>query len=130
MRIAENYGQALYRATAGMKEKDAEKAIGRFVALLASRHETHLAPKIIEAYGKAARRAEGIRDVRVASAEGLTADRKKQLAAAFAKTLGAPVDVRWETDPSLIAGAVIRYDDVLLDASAKGSLDRLKKRLS
>ena len=37
--------------------------------------------------------------------------------------------MQWKTDPSLIAGAVVQYDDILLDASVKGSLDRLKKSL-
>lgn len=130
MRIAENYGQALYQATAGLGEKDVKKALERFVAILASRNELHLAPKVIEAFQAEAREAEGIHEVRFAAAEELTADRKKHLTAAFAKTLDAPIEMTWETDPALIAGAVVRYDDILLDASVKGSLDRLKKTLN
>jgi len=128
-RIAETYGRALYRATAGMKEKEAEKAVETFVGMLSSRRELELAPKVIEAFDAEARKAEGVHEVRFASAETLDASRKKSLAAAFAKALDADVEMTWETDPSLIAGAVIRYDDILLDASVKGSLERLKKSL-
>lgn len=128
-RIAENYGRALYRATAAMSEKEAQKAVARLVDLLASRHELELAPEVIEAFRREARAAEGVRDVRVATAEELPAERKKALAATFKKALAAEVEIAWKTDPALIAGAVIRYDDVLLDASVKGSLDRLKKSL-
>jgi F-type H+-transporting ATPase subunit delta len=129
-RIAENYGRALYRATAGMSDKEAAEAVERFVAMLEERRELQLAPKIIEAFAKEARRKGGVREVRFASAQEPTAGARKKLAGAFAKALGAEVEMRWETDPSLIAGAVIRYDDVLIDASVKGSLDRLKKQLS
>ncbi len=128
-RIAENYGRALYQATCGMSEKDAKKAVEKFVAILASRHELELAPKVLEAFNAEAREAEGVHQVRVASAEELADDRKKSLAAAFKKTLDAAVEMKWEIDPSLIAGAVIRYDDILLDASVKGGLERLKKSL-
>jgi F-type H+-transporting ATPase subunit delta len=128
-RIAENYGRALYRATAGLEEKDAKRAVARFVDLLAGRRELQLAPDVIAAFEAEARKAEGVRDVSVATAEDLTADRKRSLTAAFKKALDADVEIAWKTDPALIAGAVIRYDDVLLDASVKGSLDRLKKSL-
>ncbi|HTK60493.1 MAG TPA: ATP synthase F1 subunit delta [Candidatus Baltobacteraceae bacterium] len=129
-RIAENYGQALYQATAGLDEKEVKKALERFVEILASRNELELAPKVIEAFQAEARREEGVHEVRFTAAEELTEDRKKQLTASFAKTLDAPVEMTWKTDPSLIAGAVVQYDDILLDASVKGSLDRLKKSLT
>src|SRR5690349_11594913 len=128
-RIAENYGQALYQATAGLGEKEVKKALERFVEILAARNELELAPKVIEAFQAEARKAEGVHEVRFTAAEELTEDRKKHLAASFAKTLDAPVEMTWKTDPSLIAGAVVQYDDILLDASAKGSLARLKKSL-
>lgn len=128
-RIAENYGRALYQVTAGLGEKDVRKAVGKFVEILSARHELQLAPNVIKAFEAEARAAEGVREVRVTSAEELSDDRKKTLADSFRKALDADVETTWETDPSLIAGAVIRYDDVLLDASVKGSLDRLKKSL-
>lgn len=130
MRNAEKYGRALYQATAGMGEKEMKKALERFVGILASRNELGLAPKVIEAFQAEARRQEGVHEVRFIAAEELTEDRKKHLTASFAKALDAPVEMRWETDPALIAGAVIRYDDILLDASVKGSLDRLRTHLT
>ncbi|MEK7545685.1 MAG: ATP synthase F1 subunit delta [Patescibacteria group bacterium] len=130
MRIAETYGQALYQATAGLGEKETKKAIEKFVAILAGRHELELAPKVIEAFEAEARKAEGVHEVAFASAEELTDDRKKHLTASFKKALDGDVEMRWETDPALIAGAVVRWDDILLDASVKGSLDRLKKSLN
>lgn len=128
-RIAENYGQALYRATKDSNEKEATKAVGRFVEILSKRNELHLAPKIVESFDAEARKSEGVHEVSFLSAEELTAERKKSISTSFAKALDGAVEMRWKTDASIIAGAVIRYDDVLLDASVKGSLERLKKSL-
>jgi F-type H+-transporting ATPase subunit delta len=128
-RIAENYGQALYRATNDLSEKEALKAVGRFVDILSKRNELHLAPKVVEAFSSEARKSEGVHEVSFSSAEELTADRKKGITASFSKALGGEVEMNWKTDETIIAGAVIRYDDILLDASIKGSLERLKKSL-
>lgn len=130
MRAAENYGRALYRATAGQDGRQAAASVDRLVERLAERHELHLAPKVIEAFEDEARRAEGVRRVRVTSAEALSEERRRSLADAFAEAVEGPVDVRWDIDPSLVGGAVVRYDDVLLDASVKGRLERLKKSLT
>ncbi|HJV33173.1 MAG TPA: F0F1 ATP synthase subunit delta, partial [Patescibacteria group bacterium] len=105
-RIAENYGRALYQVTAGLGEKDVKKAVSRFVEILSARHELQLAPDVIDAFEAEAREAEGIREVRVTSAVELPEDRKKTLAASFKKALDADVEMTWDTDPSLIAGAI------------------------
>ena len=127
---AQTYGEALYRLTAGLPEKDAARAISRFVELLAARHELDLGPNMIKSVEKAARKAEGIREIHVASADELSAVQKERLEKAFVKATGARVEMRWKTDNELIGGAVIRYDDVLLDVSLKGRLDRLKQQLT
>ncbi|WKZ29303.1 MAG: ATP synthase F1 subunit delta [Patescibacteria group bacterium] len=126
---ATTYGQSLYRLTAGLPEKEVKRAVARFVELLAARHELELAPGVINAFEQEARKAEGIREISVASAEELSNSHKERLEKTFAKALGAKVEMRWKTEPDLIGGAVIRFDDILLDASLKGRLDRLKQQL-
>lgn len=126
---AQTYGRSLYRLTAGLSEKDAKRAIERFVELLASRHELDLAANVINAFEREARKTEGVREVTVASAETLSESHKERLEKTFAKALGTSVEMRWKTQPDLIGGAVIRFDDILLDASLKGRLDRLKQQL-
>ncbi len=126
---AHTYGRSLYKLVSGLPEKDVKRTIAHFVELLAARHELSLAPKVIDAFEREARKAEGIREINVASAEELSADRKERLEKAFVKALDAKVQMRWKTEPDLIGGAVIRYDDILLDASLKGRLDRLKQQL-
>jgi F0F1-type ATP synthase delta subunit len=41
---------------------------------------------------------------------------------------GQPVEVKYRVDPSLVAGATLRFGDVLIDGSVAGQLDHLKEQ--
>lgn len=128
--LAESYAAALLELTQGKSEKEAGKAVARFVELLNERNELYLAPKILEAYGREVRKADGVESVSFSSAEELSDAERKRVAKELSASIGKPVEVAWKTDPSLVAGAVIRYADRLVDASVKGKLARLKQRLA
>lgn len=127
---ARTYGQALYGLAKELPEKKAAEAVEGFVAWLAGRRQTSLAEGILAGVEEAARRDEGTVRVTVAAAEEPDAARKRELEAAVREAAGAPVEVLWTADPGLVAGAVIRYGDVRLDASIKGKLARIKKQLT
>jgi F-type H+-transporting ATPase subunit delta len=40
------------------------------------------------------------------------------------------VDVEWKTDPQILAGAVVRAGDLVIDGSVSGELDRLRQQLA
>lgn len=128
--LAESYGIALREITEGLSDQDAGKAVKGFVALLKGRGQLYLADKIVAAYGREVRKAEGIERVRFASAEEVPEGERKRIAKDLAASIGKPIEIEWLDDPSLIAGAVIRYADLLIDASVKGRLARLKQQLA
>lgn len=128
--LARAYGQALYRATAGLPEREAKEAVRRFVEVLAARYELGLAPHIIDAVEQEGRKTEGIRDVHVTAAAQLPEEQKERLKKIFIEAFGAKIETHWKTDPALLGGAIIRCDDTLLDASLKGRLERLKQQLT
>lgn len=128
--IAESYGVALHEIVRELDEKEAGQAVKKFVELLKERNELYLAPKAIAAYEREARKAEGIERLGFASAEKLSESERKKIAKSLAASVGKPLEIAWTEDPSLIAGAVIRYADVLVDASVKGRLARLKQQLA
>ncbi len=128
--LAESYGTALQEITRDANGKDAEKAVKKFVALLRERNQLYLAEKAIAVYEREARKAEGIERVRFTSAEDVGDAERRHISGELASSIGKPLEIEWLTDPSLIAGAVIRYAEVLIDASVKGKLARLKQQLS
>lgn len=128
--LADSYGAALHEIVHGMDDKDAEKAVKKFVALLKERNQLYLAPKAIAAYEREASKAEGIERVRFTSAEEVSESERKKIAKELASSIGKPLEIDWAVDASLVAGAVIRYADLLIDASVKGKLARLKQQLA
>ena len=72
---------------------------------------------------------EAVKDVFVTSATELTKAQEKKIANAMKAKLNSEVRIIANVDPTLIAGAVIRYDDTVIDGSSKGQLNRLSQEL-
>ena len=68
-------------------------------------------------------------DVQITSAVAVDAAQQQALVAAVKKKLNRDVNVEWNTDPSLIAGAQIRAGDTVIDGSISGELARLRQAL-
>ncbi len=127
--IAQSYGVALHEIVRDLDEKDAEKAVKKFVGMLKERNELYLASKAVAAYEREARKAEGIERVRFASAESVSDAERRRISKELSGAIGKPLEIDWTADATLVAGAVIRYADILVDASVKGKLARLKQQL-
>lgn len=69
------------------------------------------------------------RAVVVTSAVALDEGQRQELTAQLRERLGAEPVVTFEVDPSLLGGLVIRLGDELHDASVRGQLRRLRRRL-
>ena len=70
-----------------------------------------------------------IRD-RITTATDADEAQKAALAEAVAKRLAREVNVSWDVDASLVAGAVIRAGDLVIDGSVAGDLDRLRQAVA
>ena len=65
----------------------------------------------------------------VVSARDLTEGEKKQLRAALERLSGRRVEARYDLDPALIGGAVVRVGSTIYDGSVRTRLERLRARL-
>jgi F-type H+-transporting ATPase subunit b len=66
--------------------------------------------------------------VQVVSAQALDNEGRAELKARTAKLLDREIDVRYRTDPGLIAGATMRFGGVVIDGSLAGQLQTLNER--
>lgn len=73
---------------------------------------------------------DAIKEVKVVSATRLTDAQEAKIASAMEKRLGTKVRITSSQDNSLIAGVIIRYDDIVIDGSSRGQLNRLSQELS
>lgn len=69
-------------------------------------------------------------DVEITTAVPVQAHQQQALSSAIAKRLGREVVIDWKTDESLLAGAIVRAGDLVIDGSVSGELDRLRGALA
>lgn len=119
---------ALYEETHGKTAADAEKIIRGLVKFLARKNAFRLADKIVAEYGKYHDKMNGVARLDVKSARALTGEMKKTIEAWAEKNLGAKKVVLNESvDAELLGGIVLRHDDLLLDASVKNTINKMRK---
>jgi F-type H+-transporting ATPase subunit delta len=85
---------------------------------------------IIDEYRHLADRARGVVRVRAASAVAMTEPQRERLRLALARKTGKRPEMRYEIDPSLLAGLVVTVDNEVIDASARGRLERMRELLT
>lgn len=66
--------------------------------------------------------------VQVVSASELDSERRAQVEKQIGEVLERPIDMRYRVDPALIAGATLRFGDVVIDGSMAGQLQTLTDR--
>ncbi len=100
------------------------------VKLLAENQRLSVLPEIAKVFEALETRNKGIRQVHIRSAYALDAQLQKLLAKALKAKLNAEVvDLTVEKDTSLIGGVEIRVDDLVIDGSVRGKLQRLATEL-
>lgn len=100
------------------------------VRLLVDNGRLSAAPQIAEEFEALRADAERTVEVEITSAVAVPDAQQASLAKAIGERLSRQVKVQWEIDPELIAGAVIRAGDLVIDGSAKGDLARLQTMLA
>jgi F-type H+-transporting ATPase subunit delta len=100
-----------------------------FLRVLAQNRRLGFLPEIAAIYEKLKAEEENTVDVTVTSAVALDAALQKKFAAALKERLHRDVRLQSQTDPSLLGGAILRADDLVIDGSLRGRLERLGAEL-
>ena len=101
-----------------------------FVRLLAENKRLELLPAIAAEYETLRADAESRVDVEITTAADVAEAQRQALHGAISKRLARQVGMSWKTDPALIAGAVIRAGDLVIDGSVAGELTQLRQALN
>lgn len=96
-----------------------------FIATLAANRRLGYLPEIAARYEQLRADAERTVEVTVTSAVELSAAQKTHYAEALAKRLGREVHLDCQVDSSLLGGAVVRADDLVIDGSVRAGLAQL-----
>ena len=100
-----------------------------FLELLVTRGRQQLLPEVAKEYQSLADRARGILRAEVVAASPLTEQQAARLEAVLSQRTGLQVHCEQQVDPELLAGALVRIGSQVLDGSAKGRLEELRRSL-
>ncbi len=129
--LSKDQAELFLSVMSGVKDAPEQTSeLKNLIALLAENGRLAGIPAIAGAFETLKQEAEGKIEVRVKSAQELTAEQQKAMAKSLAKKLGKKVSMTAEVDESLIAGAVIHAGDMVIDGSTRGRLDKLITVLS
>ena len=101
-----------------------------FLKMLAEFHRLHQLPGIAVLFERLRAEAESTLHAQLISAAAVTDTQRQSVAMALKAKFQRNVELDCKTDESLIAGAVIRVGDLVIDGSARGRLDKLATALS
>jgi len=107
----------------------AHPAVGAVIMLLAEQRSLSVLPEVVTTYARLKDSRLGVTSVSVVSAHEVPAGERSAWETALAKLVGTPVRIDYETDPSLIGGAVAKVGSVLYDGSVRGSLQKIRQSL-
>lgn len=106
------------------------KEVENLVGLLTENDRLSGLPHIATGFEILKQEALGAIEVQVTSARKLTAKQEKEMAKNLKTRLGKEVRITAEIDQSLIAGAIIKAGDLVIDGSARGRLNKLTSTLN
>ena len=98
--------------------------------ILVENNRLSVADSIAEQYEALRAEAESRSDVEITTAVTVEKAQQDLLAGAIKKRLAREVAIVWNTDESLMAGAVIRAGDLVIDGSVRGELEKLQTALA
>jgi F-type H+-transporting ATPase subunit delta len=119
---------SVYSGIDGVQKASAE--LKNFFSLLAENDRLCALPAIAAGYEALKQDADGKVDVQVTSAQKLSKKQKDEIAKSMEKKLGKKVSITSDVDAKLIAGAIIRAGDLVIDGSVLARLDKLSTTLN
>jgi F-type H+-transporting ATPase subunit delta len=102
-----------------------DDAAKNFIRTLAANKRLAFLPEIAARYERLRADAERIVDVTVTSAVELSAAQQKHYTQAMKKRLDREVRLHCTVDPTLLGGAIVRADDLVIDGSVRAGLAQL-----
>jgi F-type H+-transporting ATPase subunit delta len=99
------------------------------LALLAENDRLTVLPEIAAQFDALKAQAENKVKVKFISATAVDASLAEQVKQALGKRLGRDVELTLEVDESLIGGAIVRAEDMVIDGSVRARLEQLAHQL-
>ena len=108
----------------------ANEHFANFLELIAERHRMPAVFRIRREYDSLWREENKLLEVRITSAVELDDDLVKTIGQRIEDQTGQRIDLDANVDPDVIGGLVLRVGNMVMDASVRGRLERLRKEVA
>jgi len=105
------------------------RPIRNFFAILIDQGRIPMVAQIARQFETELNTQLGFVEADVTSSRELSEDDKRDLEAQVASITGKKVRAKYDTNPELLGGALVRVGSTIYDGSVRGQLQRLKERL-
>ena len=106
------------------------QAVRNLLAIMSDNGRLSLLPEVSAIFDQLKQAIESTITVHVMSAYPLSDEETQQLSESMQTKLNRSITLTSETDPSLLGGALIRADDLVIDGSVRGRLNKLAGTLT
>ncbi len=127
---AKRYAQALYQTTVNASPPERDKIIKRFIELLAKHNKLGQIDNIITEFSNYASQQQELVTVNATTANKLSGTAEKTVTNHLTKLLKSSVAVKFQIDPTILGGIIIKFSDTIIDGSLKRAVNDLKKSLA
>jgi F-type H+-transporting ATPase subunit delta len=110
--------------------EDGNEHFVNFLELVAERHRMPAVFRIRREFDELWRAENKLLEVRITSAIELDDDLVKSIGSRIEEQTGQTIDLDANVDPDVIGGLVLRVGNLVLDASVRGRLNRLRKEVA
>lgn len=104
--------------------------IMNFMLLLIEKRRENIIFHILNIFEKLWLEYLGILSVHLTTAKNISQEAEKNLNAALKQLFNKEIIFKYMVDPSLLGGAVIKIDDLIIDGSLKTRLDNMHKQIT
>jgi F-type H+-transporting ATPase subunit delta len=109
---------------------DADERLVRFLEMLAERHRMPVLPRIQRAFEELWAEEHELLPVSVTSAVELDEELVKGIGEQIQEQTGRQVELSSNVDPEVLGGLRVRVGSMVLDATVRNRLERLRKQLA
>jgi F-type H+-transporting ATPase subunit delta len=113
-----------------VKRDGISKPVRNLIAVLIDHRRTHFLGPVIQQLQKELDARLGFAEADITSARPLGDAEKREFEVQVQKLTGKKVRARYEQDPSLLGGAVVRIGSTIYDGSVRGQLEKMKEAIS
>lgn len=109
---------------------DLDQPVQNFVEVLADKKRLPLLPELYQMFRALKTQQEQEVDVELTTAFALDDSAEEQISQALTKKLSRKINLHSSVDQSLLAGAIIKAGDLVIDGSVRGRLEKLSRAIN